>query len=88
MDDRLSRIETAIRDLEQIVGHLDRRLEAIERVVAVPDALEVPVTADRPNANDLAPSAPAAFSRDNLVTLLSFIGRTFVALGEPISSAR
>lgn len=81
MEDRLSRIETAIRDLEQVVGQLDRRLEAIERVVAVADEREVPVTADRPNADDLAVSAPAAFSRDSLVTVLSFIGRTFVALG-------
>ena len=88
MEDRLSRVETAIRELEQVVGQLDRRLEAIERVVAVADARDVIVTADRPIADDLAASAPAAFSRDNLVTVLSFIGRTFVALGERISFAR
>jgi len=81
VDDRLARIETAIRDLEQVVGHIDRRLEAIERVVAAPGALDVPVAVDRPIAHDPAPSAPATFSRDNLVSLLSFIGRTFVALG-------
>lgn len=80
-DQRLSRIEIAIRDLEQIVGHLDRRVEAIERGLTAPAALEVPVTDDRDNAHDLAPSVPPAFSRDSLVTVLSFVGRTCVALG-------
>ena len=83
MDDRLSRVETAIRDLEQAVGRLDRRLEAIERVVAVPAASDLPVTADHSVAAGglLAPPALPALSRDGLVTVLSFVGRTFVALG-------
>ena len=33
MDDRLLRVESAVRDLEQSIGHIEHRLAAIERAV-------------------------------------------------------
>ena len=74
MDERLSQIESAIRSLE-------RRVASIERAVgAVPphesDTLE-------PTSGTALSERPplATLDRDRVVTMLSFIGRTFVALG-------
>ena len=35
MDDRLSRVESAVRDLEQAIGRINQRLAAIERAASV-----------------------------------------------------
>ena len=87
MDDRLLRVESLVRDLKQSIGHIEQRLASIERAVAatgVSDADDsassaLPAPSTRP-----APSAPPALPalvREDLVTMLSFVGRTFVALG-------
>ena len=97
MDDRLSRVESAVRDLEQAIGRIDHRIEAIERAAAAPALPDPPALSDLPDLPDLPdppavsdllsppaqPDLPAlpALVRDNLVTMLSFVGRTFVALG-------
>ena len=84
MDDRLLRVESAVQDLVQSIGHLERRLALMERAVAATGAADAEISAspalpDRPGPSDL-PTRPAR-ARDDLVTMLSFIGRTFVALG-------
>ena len=84
MDDRLLRVESAVQDLVQSIGHLERRLAVMERAVAATGAADADISAspalpDRPGPSDL-PARPAR-ARDDLVTMLSFIGRTFVALG-------
>ena len=38
MDDRLLRIESAVRDLERAIGTIEHRLAVIERAVAATDA--------------------------------------------------
>jgi len=53
MDDGLSRVETAIRDLEQSFGDIERRLAVIERAVAATGA-----------GADPDPSAPPADPAD------------------------
>ncbi|HMB78818.1 MAG TPA: hypothetical protein VKI43_02075 [Vicinamibacterales bacterium] len=79
MDDRLLRVEAAVRELEQTIGTIERRLAVIERAGA-----ETVVTAppDLPALSDLpGPPALPVLARDDLVATLSFVGRTFVALG-------
>jgi len=65
MDDRLSRLESSVRDL-------DRRLRALEQAGAATAVLDE----DARPARDVA-----SISRDRSVELLSLVGRTFVALG-------
>ena len=84
MDDRLLRVESAVQDLVQSIGHLERRLAVMERAVAATGAADADISASpalpgRPGPSDL-PAGPAR-ARDDLVTMLSFIGRTLVALG-------
>jgi hypothetical protein len=90
MEDRLQRVESLLRDLERTVGRIDERLTAVERAVAaVPASEEVPAAAalsatsdqpERPGPPDLS-VPPAAPALPDLVTVVSFVGRTFVALG-------
>jgi hypothetical protein len=98
MDDRLRRVESAVRNLEQSIGHIESRLAVIERAVVVagapdldagvsappvppaPPALPAPPAVPAPPAL-LSPPALSALAKDDLVTTLSFVGRTFVALG-------
>ena len=90
MDDRLLRVESAVRELEQSIGHIEHRLASIERAVAATGIADAnlsatpapPALPDLPDLRGL-PDLPAfpALARDDLVTMLSFVGRTFVALG-------
>ena len=90
MDDRLLRVESAVRELEQSIGHIEHRLAVIERAVAATGMADAnlsatpapPALPDLPDLRGL-PDLPAfpALARDDLVTMLSFVGRTFVALG-------
>ena len=73
MDERLLRLESALRDLEG-------RIAAIERAInsaALPAASPAPPDLSAPPPL----AAPAALAVPDLVTTLSFVGRTFVALG-------
>ncbi|MEP7309514.1 MAG: hypothetical protein ABJA98_28750 [Acidobacteriota bacterium] len=79
MDERLLRVESAVRALEQSLGDIERRLVVIEHAGAATGDAD---PSDRPSL----PSLPVLpFSsvppREDLVTMLSFVGRTFVALG-------
>ena len=80
MDDRLRRIESAVHDLQRSIVRIDRRLDAIERstLPARPDLPDPPTLLDLP-AQPAVPALPAL--TEDPVTLLSFVGRTFVALG-------
>jgi hypothetical protein len=86
MDDRLPRIESAIQDLAQSIASIERRLTALERAAAATGEAgadadrAVPAAHPEPPALLGAPALPVP-ARDGLVTMLSFIGRTFVALG-------
>jgi len=82
MEDRLLRVESAVRDLEQSIGNIEHRLAVIERAVAAPSAGDA--DGDRsasPAQPVLASPALPVLDREDLVTMLSFVGRTFVALG-------
>ena len=89
MDDRLRRIESAVRNLEQSIGHIEHRLGIIERAIVAAGApdldagVSVPPAPPAPPALPAPPDLPAlsALAKDDLVTTLSFVGRTFVALG-------
>ena len=83
MDDRLLRVESAVRDLEQSIGHIEHRLAVIERAVAATGTADADADASAAPAFPAFPPSPVqpAFARDDLVTMLSFVGRTFVALG-------
>jgi hypothetical protein len=87
MDDRLLRVESAVRDLQQSIGAIEHRVAVIERAVAATgtgqaDRPSLPVPPSDPaSAAHLVEPAHPAFARDDLVTTLSFVGRTFVALG-------
>ena len=72
-------------DLVRSIGDIERRLAVIERAVAasgIGDAERMPLLPDLLPFPPLLPlpSFPL-LARDDLVTMLSFIGRTFVALG-------
>ena len=83
MDDRLARVESAVHELAASVARIERRLTAIEQI-----ASHLPVQAfasDLP-ADPALPAHPGrsvhpALPAPDLVTLLSFTGRTFVVLG-------
>lgn len=83
MDEHLTRVETAVRELAHSVRTIERRLAVIESSLAA----AVPVGHDtaRPVSalptEDHAAAPPALRSGHDVVTVLSFIGRTFVALG-------
>ncbi len=83
MDDRLSRVESTVRELEHSLADVHARLAALEHQPAAlaPDraalADRTPPTAVAPA--DLAP--PPLVARDDVISVLSLIGRTFVALG-------
>ena len=81
MDDRLSRVESAVRDLRQSVGNLEHRLAGVERAAAATGAGDADPAASPAHPDLPAASALPVPARDDLVTMLSFVGRTFVALG-------
>ena len=75
---------------KQAVGRIERRLAAIERSVAAPAASgpssdlrpsDLPPYRALPAPPDLSVPPAAVSGGDDLVTVLSFVGRTFVALG-------
>ncbi|MBI3402466.1 MAG: hypothetical protein HY048_13685 [Acidobacteria bacterium] len=74
MDDRLARAESAIRELEGSQRALEQRIAVLERERSIRASSAVePAVIDDDSRSPIA--------RDEFVTLLSFIGRTFVALG-------
>lgn len=75
MDDRLARVESAVGELRHAIAGVEQRLAAVERAIAATSLAEATV--------EVEPTAPARrlVARDDLVTLLSFTGRTFVVLG-------
>ena len=80
MDEDRRRVELLRRDLEGAIEGIDRRLTAVERSVAaiavLRDLPDLPASPALP-----APAAPPVLFPTDLVALLSFVGRTFVALG-------
>ena len=70
MDDSLSRLESTVRRLEERLASLERERGAY--VAGAPGAVEPPT--------DEEEAAPR-LARDEFVTILSYIGRTLVALG-------
>ena len=88
MDARLRRVESTVRGLEQSIARIEQRLDALEGAVVAAGARDMPAPAAQSGhaAESAPPALPApaalpALSRDDLVTTLSFVGRTFVALG-------
>ena len=84
MDDRLARVESTVHDLERSLAAVEARLAAIEGPPA-PDG-DRPVPAAAPAIASAAPAgdeaaAPPFVARDDLISVLSLVGRTFVALG-------
>ena len=45
MDDRLLRVESAVREIEQSIGHIERRLAVVERAVAATAAGDADLSA-------------------------------------------
>jgi len=81
-DDRLARAETAVGELARSVERLERRLSVLESSLAAMAAGDDAASAlDRLPDEERASAAPAARPRHDLVTVMSYIGRTFVALG-------
>ena len=93
MDDESRRVDSLVRDLERTIGDIDRRLTEVERTVA--SLAHVSGGTDRPARTALSapPAIPAPPALPALpgwllpdpVTLLAFVGRTFVALGGAFS---
>src|SRR4026209_846704 len=86
MDDRLRRVESAVSHLQQSIGDLEHRLAVIERAVVVAGAHDLDAGGSTPPPPPPPPAPPArpflpARAKDDLGTTLSFVGRTFVALG-------
>jgi hypothetical protein len=79
MDEDRRRVESLLRGLESSMARIDRRLTAVERAVAAITPL-----GDQHDLPD-EPALPALPARaaipEDFVTLLSFVGRTFMALG-------
>ena len=71
MDDQL-------RDLQLSIGRIEHRLDVIERAIAATG--DAGALALAPPSRPALPGLPG-LGRDDLVTMLSFVGRTFVALG-------
>lgn len=76
MDDRLSRVESQVHELERTVARFERRLTAIEHEHPAPEPagaaildVEQPLTAQ------------AGGRHDEAAATISLVGRTFVALG-------
>lgn len=80
MEDRLSRLESRVQTLEHSVQSLEQRLARVEREKRIAAAVE-PLSASDLSAAPGAAAPYAAARRDDFITVLSFIGRTFVALG-------
>jgi len=83
MDDRLSRLESSVLALERTVRALEQRLTVIERQLPAFTSAGMP-----PEPHGLVPppesspdGAPALPGRYDLVAILSFAGRSFIALG-------
>lgn len=83
MDERLTRVETAVRELEHSARTIERRLAVIESSLAAAFPVDhdaaLPVSA-LPTEDDAA-EPPALRSGHDVITVLPLIGRTFVALG-------
>jgi hypothetical protein len=69
MDDRLLRIEAAIKDLERTLGAVERRLAALESARAI-----------EPDDERVEPN-PLRVGRLELAQTVSYVGRSLVALG-------
>ncbi|MDO8793002.1 MAG: hypothetical protein Q7J25_00095 [Vicinamibacterales bacterium] len=75
MDDRLERVESTVGDLERALAAIEQRLAALERERGV---LAAPAPPPQPDDEVWAPPHVA---RDEFIAILSFAGRSFVALG-------
>ncbi len=82
-DERLGRAETAIGELQRSVERMERRLSVLESSLAAMIAAGHDASSARHGLPDeeRAGAAPAARPRHDLVTVMSYVGRTFVALG-------
>ena len=82
MDNSLRGVESAVRELQESQRAIERRIALIEHALAAAGhtgAVDtIPPAAARPS-DDTVPHAPR-YAHD-LVTVLSYVGRTFVALG-------
>lgn len=84
MDEDRRDVEALVRDLERTIAGIDRRLAEVERTVAALSPLPSPPTLPAPPAVPAPPAPPpfpALVSPTDPVTVLAFVGRTFVALG-------
>jgi hypothetical protein len=82
MDDRLGQVELAVRSLEASLASVERRIAALERSGA---AAVVASAADgsalvEPESSSPEPVLPS-IGRDDLVTALTYVGRSCLALG-------
>ncbi len=82
MDDRLSHVESTVRELERSLAFVEARLAALERAAPTAAADRTEPAGAAP-VFDTSPDASAAppVVRDDFVGVLSLIGRSFVALG-------
>jgi hypothetical protein len=75
MDDRIARVESAVAELEQSIARVSERVAVIERAITSAPRTDAEPFIDAP------PSALPSLARDDVVSLVSFAGRTFVVLG-------
>jgi hypothetical protein len=86
MDDRLQRVESAVHDIRLALDRIERRLDVIEGaagpVPGRPAPPGLPEMSGLPDPREPAhwPTLPVR-DREDLISTLSFVGRTFVALG-------
>jgi hypothetical protein len=73
MDDRLSRVEVQLREIERSLASFDRRLTILE--------LERPSTVTAPSAVVDAPATTGTVGREQFTATITFVGRTFIGLG-------
>src|ERR1017187_6608178 len=82
MDNSLRGVESAVRELQESLRAIEQRLALIEHALAAAGhigAFDTIPPAAAPPSDDTVPHAPR-YAHD-LVTVLSYVGRTFVALG-------
>jgi hypothetical protein len=88
MNDRLTRVESTVRDLEAALARVEGRMQAIERALAgvapggSSSAVRAPFAeaAPPPASTSTTLNAPAV-KRDDVVSVLTWIGRSLVVMG-------